>query len=204
MSELRDLTGQKFGRLTVITRAESDKRGSARWFCHCDCDNETTVMSYRLISGRTQSCGCMQKELTSKRFTTHGKANTRIYGIWTAMKKRCESPYDSSYESYGGRGIKVCEEWHEFESFHRWAITNGYADNLSIDRKNTNGNYEPSNCRWVNNKIQANNKSNNHMLTFKGKTQTMAMWCDDLGIPRQRLENRIRRGWSTQRALTTV
>ena len=204
MSELRDLTAQRFGRLIVIERVENDKNNNAKWLCLCDCGIKKAIMRNYLVSGKTQSCGCLRKELSAARLTTHGKTNTRTYGIWTAMKKRCESSYDSSYESYGGRGIKVCEEWHEFESFYNWAITNGYADNLSIDRKDTNGNYEPSNCRWASDKVQANNKTNNHMLTHKGKTQTMSMWCDDLGIPRRRLENRIRRGWSTQRALTTA
>jgi hypothetical protein len=121
-----------------------------------------------------------------------------------AMKKRCENPNNSSYKRYGDRGIRVCKEWHKFEVFYSWAMANGYVDNLSIDRKNTNGNYEPSNCRWATYKIQANNKSNNHILAYNGKQQTITLWCDELGIPRQRTVERIRRGWNTERALTTA
>ena len=201
MSKLRDLTGQQLGMLQVIERAKNDKKGNAMWRCRCDCGKEKVIMSYSLVSGKTKSCGCIQKEFTSKRSKTHGKTRTRIYRIWQAMKKRCANPNDSGYRHYGEKGISVCEEWQIFKPFYEWSMGNGYADNLSIDRKDNSAGYEPLNCRWVTNKIQANNKSNNRLLTYKGKTQTLTMWANEIKIPRQRLLNRVRNGWSIEQAL---
>ena len=144
----KDLVGVRFGRLIVVSRAESVKRNS-RWLCRCDCGNEIVVYGCHLRSGATKSCGCLNNELVSDRFKTHGKTKTRLFRTWQNMRKRCENPKLKSYKNYGGKGVKVCEEWKDFVSFCDWAVANGYRDNLTIDRINPNGNYEPSNCQWL-------------------------------------------------------
>lgn len=125
----------------------------------------------------------------------HGMYNTRIYRTYRHMIERCTKSYCKSYEKYGARGIKVCGEWldkeHGFETFYEWAIHNGYSDNLTLDRVDSNGNYEPGNCRWATYKTQNNNLNRNRLISYNGKTQTMAEWADELGIPYQRLNTRI-------------
>lgn len=132
----------------------------------------------------------------------HGMIGTRIYNIWHDMKRRCYCKSRKSYARYGGRGITVCPEWQEFMPFYDWAMANGYSDNLTIDRIDVNGNYEPSNCRWVTSKEQANNKRNNHMITHNGKTQTITQWADELEINESTLHSRISRGFSCEKVLT--
>lgn len=135
----------------------------------------------------------------------HGQANTRLYRIWDAMKTRCTNPNSRNYANYGARGISICPEWmKDFKAFYDWAIENGYADDLSIDRIDNNGNYEPSNCRWASKKEQSNNSRRNVFLTYKGKTQTLAQWCDELGFDNHwTICKRIKSGWSIEKALST-
>lgn len=130
--------------------------------------------------------------------------NKRLYNAWKNIKQRCYDPNRRDYKYYGGKGIKVCDKWlHNFQAFNNWAITHGYADNLTLDRVDVNGNYEPSNCRWVDMQIQANNKSNNHFLTYNGKTQTIAQWSREVGISQDTIRRRINAfKWSVERALT--
>lgn len=158
MPKLIDLTGKRFGRLTVIERYGTVD-GHAAWKCKCDCGNKTVVNGKWLRAGKTTSCGCYHKELLAKRSKTHGMTKTRLYSIWHDMKNRCFYQKDKSFEDYGGRGITVCEEWkNSFESFRDWSLLNGYSDNLTIDRINNDGNYDPSNCRWVTMKEQCSNR----------------------------------------------
>ena len=126
-----------------------------------------------------------------------------MYGIWLSMKARCNNPHTDYYYCYGERGIKVCKEWADsFEKFYDWALTHGYADNLTIDRINSDLDYMPDNCRWVTPKEQANNRRNNHLLTFQGKTQSIQMWADELNFKHSMISDRIRHGWSVEEALT--
>ena len=152
-----NLVGKKFSRLTVVSFSHIEKEQS-RWNCVCDCGNKITIRGWVLTSGRTKSCGCLRVETTSKQFTTHGLTNDPLYKVWEAMKRRCLSVKEKSYKDYGGRGIKVCDRWlNSFENFHR-DMSKGYKWNLTIDRIDVNGNYEPNNCRWATQLQQRSNQ----------------------------------------------
>jgi hypothetical protein len=174
--KFNDLTGERFGKLIVI-EFKGRTKGFVMWLCKCDCGNEKVIRGVNLTSPNkpTRSCGCNHVMCTNAK---HNSAKTRLYRIWANMKTRCYNTKNYKYKRYGARGITICEEWKEdFEIFKKWALENGYDDNLTIDRKNNNGNYEPSNCRWVNDFKQANNKSNNIHYEIKGENHTLAEWC---------------------------
>ncbi|KAJ76039.1 hypothetical protein M222_0742 [Enterococcus faecalis AZ19] len=196
-SGLKDLTNRRFGRLTALKLSEKRSGRKTFWDCVCDCGNTKTVRTDSLKSGAIQSCGCLKKEQNKINLPKgqgrleHGLARERIYHIWLGMIKRCENEEDSHFSSYGGRGIKVCKEWHDVVMFTSWAIVNGYRDDLTIDRTDVDGNYEPSNCRWVTMKEQANNKRNNLFFEYNGKVQTLKQWSEELGIPYGTLSNRV-------------
>lgn len=159
MSKVKDLTGLKFGRLTVIERVENNKDGRACWLCICECGNQCVKSGKLLLRGHCNSCGCGEYENRVKNCTSHRLSNTRLYNIWCGMKQRCYYTKHKDYHSYGGRGITVCDEWkHDFKAFYDWAVNNGYRDDLTIDRVNVDGNYEPSNCRWATHLEQSKNK----------------------------------------------
>lgn len=203
-----DLTNQRFGRLTVEYEANINKKG-VYWVCTCDCGNETIVKSSYLISGDTKSCGCLKNDTIQNLTKTHGKSKTtRLYNVWKGMRQRCNNINSSAYHNYGGRGIRICPAWNDFQEFYEWAIHNGYDDNeqakyCSIERVDVNGDYCPENCKWVTRKQQANNTRRNHHLTFNGQTRTISEWEDVTGIPQKVIWNRIEKcNWTVDKALT--
>ena len=166
--------------------------------CKCDCGKVISIMTSKLTRGITISCGC----LLGANLKTHGKSGTRLYTIYRNMLNRCKYNTPKN-KNYAGRGIKVCEEWKSsFDSFHKWAIGNGYADNLSIDRIDPNGNYEPSNCRWIPMLLQAKNKRNTHNITINGETMCLTDLAKKAGVERSKIYYRLKAGWSLERALS--
>jgi len=203
------MEGRRFGRLIVLHDTGERKNRCVVWHCKCDCGNEVNVRSSDLISGHTTSCGCYKRERVAEARTVHGMSQRGkgkyypVYLTWRAMIQRCENPNAHAYKYYGGRGIAVCAEWHDAKIFIDWAIINGWKKGLTLDRIGNDGNYEPSNCRWVSKKEQARNKRNNHLITFNEKTQPMAQWAEELNISVQTLSSRIdQRHWPIERALT--
>lgn len=205
-----NLVGMKFGRLTVMDReSPKSKKAKGLWVCKCECGNVIKVNTSDLKSGNTTSCGCKRKETLRQLRTKHGESNTRLYNVWSDMKKRCYNTKNVDYKNYGGRGITVCDEWMDFQNFYDWAIANGYDETAprgqcTIDRINVNGNYEPENCRWVDRYIQMNNKRNNRILTYNGESHTLAEWCEIVNIPYNCLKSRLNKlHWSVEKTLTT-
>lgn len=189
-----DLTGKRFGRLTVVQYDHDDIHRNSYWLCECDCGNRTIVTRGGLTSGNTTSCGCYQIEGIRERATTHGMSRTRLYKIWREMRTRCENENSTSYHRYGGRGIGVCDDWSDFENFRNWALDNGYEHDLTIDRVDNDADYSQSNCRWVDMKTQGNNRSTNHIVEYNGISHTIMEWTRILGVKYNTLRQRILRG----------
>jgi hypothetical protein len=209
--KFEDLSGRRFGYLTVISYA-GHKNNRIYFNCKCDCGNQKEIRGSHLKGGLIVSCGCYHKKVTStisQKVITHGKSQTRLYRVFMDMKTRCYNSKSKDYKNYGGRGITICKEWlQDYTSFEDWALKNGYDESAkkgvcTIDRINVNGNYEPSNCRWVSNKEQANNKTTNHYITYNGETKTISQWSSITGISKSVILNRlVRHKWSVKRALT--
>lgn len=205
MGKVIDLTGKRFGKLTVIEKHNQDKWGGWNWLCKCDCGNESIVSGGHLRGMKAKSCGCSRTE--SKNFI-HKMTGSRIYSIWQAMKSRCYYDKNKRFKDYGGRGITVCDEWkNSFISFYEWSMKNGYDENAergqcTIDRIDVNGNYEPNNCRWATIKQQANNTRRNHFIEYNGKTQTVSQWANELGVEPDSIFNRLQKGFTEEEALT--
>lgn len=195
------MIGRKFGMLTVIERADDAVCPSGskhkRYKCLCNCGNETIVLKEHLTSSRTKSCGCMKKN--NKSPYVHGEIHTRLYTIWGNMVNRCTNPNNPAYQRYGGRGIEVCREWMDYLGFSKWAKSNGYNDELTIDRIDNDCGYNPKNCRWVDRYEQANNKRSNRMIEYHGETKTAAEWAKYIGMPYKTFINRVYLGWDIER-----
>ena len=198
-----DLKGQTFGRLTVISFSHKDKRGKFFWNCKCICGKEKVIRGEKLRSGNTRSCGCLQREVRGKAKRKHGMTNSKLYTIWLNMKSRCRYPGNTMYHNYGGRGIKYCDEWNDFEEFKTWAENAGYKEGLSLERIDVDGNYEPENCKWIPISQQSLNQRRSHRVTAFGKTQTIKEWADESGIKYDTIERRINcYGWSPEEAVS--
>lgn len=205
-----DLSGSKFGRWTVIDEAEpkivTGNRRIRHWNCVCECGNRRVVKEASLKKGVSKSCGCYHSDImrnVGKQHITHGMSSTRLYAIYKHMLNRCYNKNDIRYNHYGGKGISVVEEWHNFETFMKWALSHGYTDKLSIDRIDVDKDYSPDNCRWTDAVTQANNKSVNRNITFDDETHTIAEWARIKNMPYKKLWKRFNLGWSVERALTT-
>lgn len=197
MSKFLDLSGKKFGKLYVVEIDKNPSNKRIKWICLCDCGKITSVASHQLVSGNTKSCGCIRYETKNQ---THGMRHTRIYEIWCGIKKRCYNKNDKNYPKYGGRGISVCEEWkNDFSIFFSWAISHGYKDNLTIDRINNNGNYEPNNCRWITHAEQQRNRTNNIFIEKDGIKKTLSEWALEMNINPKVAYQRYKRNIDTQK-----
>lgn len=194
-----DLHGLRFGRLVVCEEAGRTAKKNVLWLCRCDCGATAVVSSTNLVQGHTRSCGCIHRAQNVQ----HGMTNSKLYGVWTNVKTRCSNPKNRAYPHYGGRGITLCQEWQDFSAFSRWALENGYAEGLTLDRVDVDGPYSPENCRWVNMKTQQNNRRNNHYIEFAGQKKTLSEWAEQTGIGSATLRTRlVVLGWSVERALT--
>lgn len=200
MSKFIDLTGQKFNKLTVIERMPS-RKGKTVWKCQCDCGKYTTVEASNLKTGQVKSCGCL-----SNGHPTHNESKTTLYRDWASMLSRCYNPKEKAYKNYGGKGIKVCDEWHDFLAFKKWVSDTKpkCKEALSIDRINPNGDYCPDNCRWATRKIQQRNRTTNLIYEHNGKSQTLIEWCEELGLDYKRMHNRVYKlHWTFEKAIST-
>ena len=202
----KDISGERFGRLTAIEPIGKTKAGNIIWRCKCDCGNIKDVSTKYLGHG-TSSCGCYKREVHADMLRTHGKSDSKLFPVWNTMIGRCTNPNAHEYENYGGRGIKVCDEWQSFENFYEWAIANGYDENSdrknsTLDRINVDGNYEPLNCRFVSMKTQQRNKRSNVLVTYNGETHCLSEWAEIAGIRYGTFLKRIYAGWSMEDAMT--
>jgi hypothetical protein len=207
-----DIVGDRFERLTAedVSR-EQTQSGRFYWFalCRCDCGNSVRVAVNNLRSGNTLSCGCVQRERSSVTLSamrrTHGQGHTKLYYVWGAMRRRCLVPSTPGYHRYGGRGITVCDAWlGSFEAFRNWAESSGYREGLTLERKDTNGNYEPGNCTWATYQSQARNTRRNRYIVAFGERKLMCEWVKD---PRCRVDHamlnyRLGAGWTPEKAIS--
>lgn len=199
----KDETNNRFGRLVAIKRLPQFTK-PAKWLCDCDCGNQVSVLGVTLRSGHTRSCGCLASEMTSKRNRSNKKYTRKeriLRAIRRDMIRRCYELNNVSYPHYGGRGIKVCNRWKKSLQYFIEDMGSPPTPNHSLDRIDNNGHYEPSNCKWATIIEQRNNNRRNRLITYKGKTQTMTQWANEVGILYSRLRYRINNNWPIEEAL---
>lgn len=216
--EYSSVLGMNFGRLFVVSYAGTKKRLGHMYNCICDCGNHVVVRGSSLLNGNTRSCGCLQKEAHQKvgremarrnkanpdykGHLIHGGCYTKLYNHWRAMKQRCNYEGGPHWHCYGGRGIKVCEEWNNsFKAFSDWALANGYQEGLTLDRIDNNKGYEPSNCRWATPKQQGRNTRKTLFFTIDGVKKSFSDWCEEYRLPSSAVYARLQRGWDIEDAL---
>jgi hypothetical protein len=207
MSTITITEGVQFGRLKVVKFSHSRRSPSGKkrnyWLCKCSCGKEKPALDTHLRNKHIRSCGCLSAERTAKRATKHGLSRTKLYKVWSSMKSRCEKPGFNHYSSYGGRGIRVCREWStSFLSFAEFAKSNGYLDGLTIDRIDNNGNYCPSNCRFVSRRAQSANMRSNVFIQHNGERKHISEWARALGVHPATLAYRLKH-WPVSKALST-
>ena len=202
---IKDIIGKRVGLLIVGEASRRGQYGHVEWLCECDCGKTVFVRDASLRKGTTRSCGCMQRKVSSEINRKHGMSQTKIGETWEGIKARCYKENHKSYKNYGGRGIYICDEWLEDPlKFFAWAENSGYKQGLRIDRINNDGPYSPDNCRWTTNAENQRNKRNTHFLTYRGKTQCLAAWSKETGIPVTTIDSRLRRGCSVEEALSPI
>lgn len=197
MRKIIDETGNTYGRLTVLSIVNR----KYHWNCLCSCGKETIVLGEHLRTSNTRSCGCLKKEVVSKRNTRHGMYHAPGYRTWQNMLQRCNNPKNSEYKNYLGRGIKVCSEWHDFAKF--FADMGPLPQGMSLDRIDNNGDYCKVNCRWATTKEQSRNKRSNRILELNGEKLHAVDWAKKLGIDYSTLHKRLEK-WPIERALTEI
>lgn len=204
-----EMIGNKYGKLTVVSVEKINNKTCLK--CKCDCGNEIIRETYLIATNQVKSCGCLKSEII-KKYNSSGKHSRSrlkdgrslhpLYGTWFQMISRCENPNQTHYDRYGGRGIKVCDEWHDFWQFVKWSDSvGGRPKGFTLDRINNDGNYEPSNCRWASERTQKTNKSTNVFIEHNGTRKTIVEWSEDLNIHTHTLQERIKSGWPIERAL---
>lgn len=203
-----DLIRKRFGKLTVLSYAGVNQSKKSMWLCKCDCGNEKVIRGNDLQTGNTQSCGCIHSEQVAERNRQTAKKNdnaitkTRLYSIWRGMVKRCHNPSYREFKYYGGRGIKVCDEWRKFKNFYD-DMFGTYDDTLTIERLDVNGDYCKDNCMWATREEQANNRRGNVFITVDGITDTVSRTCRRYNVKYSVVSTRLRNGWEPERAIKT-
>lgn len=200
ISQPKNLEGMRFGNLTAIKRI-GRKNNSAVWLCRCDCGKEIECYQNNLQRGTSTSCGCLRSYYAKQTRNCRGESTSVLYKKWVSIKTRCYNKNSSGYKDYGGRGIKMCDEWLDFWTFREWAYANGYKDGLTIERKDNDGDYCPENCCWIESFEQASNKRNNTFIEYGGKKQTAAQWARELGVGKDTITYRVRAGWTPEECL---
>jgi len=199
-----DIIGNRYGRWVVLENAGKNPHGEKQVLCRCDCGVQKVMRRSLITLGYSKSCGCYAREISVEKATSHGCSGTRIYRIWAGIIQRCyNNTKDCEWKKYGGRGISMCNDWRDFCNFNEWALANGYNDELTIDRIDNNGNYEPSNCRWATVYEQNNNRRTNKIISFNGVTGTVREFADKYRLKYSCLYARLKLGWDIESALIT-
>ena len=214
VGKVKDITGTRINGWTVLEEHGRNKSGGAMFLCRCQCGNERVVDGRSVRNGSSKSCGCTRAERITDslklRFLEQGGKKERLYGVWNGMKDRCYNPNSRAYYRYGGRGITVCDEWkNSYKAFRKWALDNGYDSTAkrgvcTLERIDNDDGYSPLNCTWASSRAQCNNRSNNHIISYKGVEHTISEWSRITGIRKDTLRRRlVTYGWATERALQT-
>lgn len=201
MAIRNNLSGQRFGRLTVLSLAIDEPYKKKKWLCKCDCGREIEVAGSNLVSGHSTQCKQCQLKAIQCGNVTHNQSCTKLYNVWNGMIQRCTNTNHKSFPDYGGRGITVCEAWHSFDDFQKWAWEHGYGENVEIDRIDNDGSYCPENCRWIERIKNARNKSNNKIIVYKGESKTLSEWAAYFGVNYKNLSRNLNKGYTLDEAI---